>query len=63
LVGWRKVQLKPAESREVEVFVNPKYLSIYDEAQDRWKLMPGRYTFLVGGSSRDLPLHETAEIK
>jgi beta-glucosidase len=63
LIGWSKVRLKQGESREIEVFINPKYLSIYDEAQDRWKLMPGRYMFLVGGSSRDLPLHEAVEIK
>jgi beta-glucosidase len=47
----------------MDVFVNPKYLSIYDETQDTWKLVPGSYTFMVGGSSRDLPLRETVEIK
>ncbi|HEX6495797.1 MAG TPA: glycoside hydrolase family 3 C-terminal domain-containing protein [Acidobacteriaceae bacterium] len=55
LVGWARVALKPAESREVTVAVDPKYLSVYDEQQG-WKLVPGQYTFLVGGSSEDLPL-------
>jgi beta-glucosidase len=63
LVGWSKVRLAAGESREMDVFVNPKYLSIYDETQDTWKLVPGSYTFMVGGSSRDLPLRETVEIK
>ena len=60
LVGWTRVALKPGESREVMVTIDPKYLQIYDEksADDRqgWKLVPGKYTFLVGGSSRELPL-------
>ncbi len=57
LVGWARVALKPGESREVTVAVDPKYLSIYDEQQG-WKLVPGQYTFLVGGSSQDLPLKQ-----
>ena len=56
LVGWSKVQLAPGESKEVSVSVDPKYLSIFDEAADKWKLVPGRYGFLVGGSSQELPL-------
>jgi beta-glucosidase len=57
LVGWTRVALKPGESREVTVAIDPKYLSIYDEQQG-WKLLPGQYTFLVGGSSEDLPLKQ-----
>ena len=58
LVGWSRVQLNPGESKNVTVTVDPKYLSIYDEATDAWKLLPGSYTFMVGGSSQDLPLSE-----
>ncbi len=58
LVGWSRVQLNPGESKDVTVTVDPKYLSIYDEATDAWKLVPGSYTFMVGGSSQDLPLNE-----
>lgn len=60
LVGWSKVHLKAGESREVSITIPAKYLSIYDEAQDGWKLAPGKYTFMVGGSSRDLPLSKSA---
>ncbi len=56
-MGWARVALKPGESREVTVAVDPKYLSIYNE-QKGWTLVPGRYTFLVGGSSQDLPLKQ-----
>jgi len=62
LVGWSRVQLNPGESKDVTVTVDPKYLSIYDEASDAWKLVPGSYTFMVGGSSQDLPLNEKANM-
>ncbi|MGC1782813.1 MAG: glycoside hydrolase family 3 C-terminal domain-containing protein [Acidobacteriaceae bacterium] len=56
LVGWSKVHLNPSESRQVSVTVPPLYLSIYDVQQHGWKLVPGDYTFMVGGSSANLPL-------
>ena len=56
LVGWSKVALKAGESKQVTVEIHPLYLKIYEEASDSWKLVPGTYTFMVGGSSRNLPL-------
>ncbi len=58
LVGWAKVDLKPGESREVKVEVDPEHLQIFDEASNGWKQVPGKYTFAVGGSSQDLPLKQ-----
>ena len=63
LVGWSKVWLKAGESKEVSVSVGEKYLSIYNEASNGWKLVPGGYTFMVGGSSQELPLHEKVELR
>jgi beta-glucosidase len=63
LVGWAKVKLNPGESKQVTVSIDPKYLSIYDEAQDGWKLIPGSYTFMVGGSSQDLPLNAKTNLQ
>jgi beta-glucosidase len=63
LVGWSKVRLNPGESREVSVAVDPKYLSIYDLASNAWKLVPGSYTFMAGGSSKDLPLVQKVNLK
>jgi beta-glucosidase len=63
LVGWSKVWLKAGESKEVTVSVDPKYLSIFDESANGWKLVPGSYTFRVGGSSQDLPLETNVELK
>jgi beta-glucosidase len=63
LVGWSKVQLKAGEQKSVEVEIDPKYLSIFDEAKDGWTLVPGDYTIMVGGSSEKLPLKATVSLK
>jgi beta-glucosidase len=39
------------------------YLSTYDEASDSWKLVPGSYTFMTGGSSQNLPLTAKVDLK
>jgi beta-glucosidase len=62
LAGWSKVHLNPGESREVSLPINARELSIYDESTDAWKQLPGRYTFMVGGSSKDLPLHQAINL-
>jgi beta-glucosidase len=56
LVGWSRVSLNPGESKEVSVPVETMYLSVFDEAENKFKLTPGSYSFMVGGSSQDLPL-------
>jgi beta-glucosidase len=63
LVGWSKVLLNPGESKEVTITIPSKYLSIYDEGSSSWKLVPGSYTFMAGGSSRDLALTEKLDLK
>lgn len=63
LVGFSKVWLKPGESKEVMVPIHAKYLSIFDETKNAWQLVPGSYTFMVGGSSKELPLTEKVDLK
>jgi beta-glucosidase len=63
LVGWSKIKLNPAESKEVAVEVDPQYLSIFDVDRNAWQLVPGDYMFLVGGSSQSLPLKESVSLK
>ena len=63
LVGWSKVKLNAGESKEVSVEVDPKYLSIFNVDRNVWQLGPGDYTFLVGGSSQELPLKESVNLK
>ena len=63
LVGWSKVKLDPGENREVTIEVDPWYLSVFDINRDAWQLQSGEYTFLLGGSSRCLPLKESINLK
>jgi beta-glucosidase len=63
LVGWSKVKLQAGESKDVTVNVATAYLSIFDEASESWKMLPGAYSFMVGGSSQDLPLVEKITMK
>ncbi len=63
LVGFSKLQLAPGESKEVSVSIDHSYLSIFDEASEGWKLVPGEYSFMAGGSSRDLPLVQKVTLK
>ena len=63
LVGFTRVKLNPGEKRNVTVEIEPKYLSIFDEQKDDWSLLPGDYSIMVGGSSDNLPLKGTVNIK
>jgi beta-glucosidase len=56
LVGWGRIQLAPGESRTVTVSIEPLFLSIFDVDKNGWRLAPGEYKVMVGGSSRSLPL-------
>lgn len=58
LVGWARVTLKKRETRGVIVRIDPLALSVWDVAEQRWKIPQGRYEFYVGGSSRELPLRQ-----
>ncbi|HUP03005.1 MAG TPA: glycoside hydrolase family 3 C-terminal domain-containing protein, partial [Bryobacteraceae bacterium] len=60
LVAWQKIPLAAGEAKTVTVKLDRKFLSIFDEQKDDWSLLPGQYTFLVGGSSRSTPLSATA---
>lgn len=63
LVGWSKVKLNAGESKEVTVDIDPLYLSIFNAEKNAWQKVPGDYTFMVGASSRDLPLKQTVSLQ
>ena len=63
LIDFRKIHLDPGESEYVQIAINPEYLRIYDETANSWKLVSGDYKFMVGGSSKDLPLTQTVTLR
>ncbi len=63
LIGWRKSQLNPGESKQLWVKIPAQYLSIFDVGKDDWTLVPGDYTIFVGGSSENLPLRQRVRLR
>jgi beta-glucosidase len=63
LIGWARIDLGPGESKQITVPIPRDRITIYDEATDAWKLVPGSYTILAGGSSQDLPLKHEVTLK
>jgi beta-glucosidase len=62
LVGYEKLILAPGESREVTIDVDPLFLTIYDEQENHMRVVPGRYSFAVGGSSQSLLLKQEVDL-
>jgi len=66
LVGWARVTLEPGEHENVTVTVDPNSsahpLSYWNTDADSWMTVPGNYTFMVGSSSRDLPLVDSVRV-
>ena len=47
LAGWDKVMLRPGETKDVEVRVEPRLLGTFDEASKTWRIARGRYKLLL----------------
>lgn len=62
LVGWSRIGLKPGESKDVTVDIEPLFLSVFNMDRNAWERVPGEYVFSAGGSSQSLPLKQTAEL-
>lgn len=60
LRGFDKVFLKPGESKTVKFSLTRRDLSYWDVRMQNWVIVEeGEYKFLIGGSSRDLPVSGT----
>jgi beta-glucosidase len=47
LVGWGQVELRPGETRHVEVEVDPRFSARFDAVAHGWRVAAGRYTVSV----------------
>ncbi len=59
LKAFRKVRLKPGESRTVSFTLDRSAMAFYDPARHDWVVEPGAFEVLVGASSRDIRLRAT----
>jgi beta-glucosidase len=48
LVGWSRVDLKPGESRQVSVDVDPRVIAHFDVTARNWHVAGGSYDIEVG---------------
>lgn len=59
LKGFARVELKPGESKIVKMKLDDRSFAIW---ADGWKVPKGKYTVMVGASSRDIRLVEEIEV-
>jgi beta-glucosidase len=62
LRAFGKVELKPGETRTVNLTLDPQSFSTYDPTTHQWGVRKGAYEILAGTSSRDLPLRASFTI-
>jgi beta-glucosidase len=63
LKGFRRVDLKPGETRHVSVPLDRRSFAYWDVATHAWKVDPGRYEIAVGQSSRDIGGTASVDVK
>lgn len=56
LVGWAKTELEPGEKRVLQIELEPKAMSVWNETAKRWDRPAGEYRVEAGPSSAELPL-------
>jgi len=63
LAGWAQVTLKPGESRQVTVQLEPRILANFDSAAQTWRIAGGSYQVSVGHSSRNQVVRAELKLK
>jgi beta-glucosidase len=62
LVGWKRLSLAAGAEQKVTAEIEPLYIEIFNAEKNDWQRLAGEYRFEVGGSSADLPLHESVTL-
>jgi beta-glucosidase len=62
LKGFKKVFLKPGESKTVTLTLTKSSFSFWSPKTKKWTLEPGQFEILVGSSSRDIKLKKVLDI-
>ena len=61
LKGFKKVFLKPGETKKVELKLNWKDLAFWNPKTKSWTAEDGKFKIMIGSSSRDIKLESTIE--
>lgn len=62
LKGFKKIWLKPGESKVVELEIDKKALAFYDVTQKKWIVEPGEFTISIGSSCNDIRLERCISV-
>lgn len=63
LRGFKRINLKAGESKEVTFNLPAKALAFYDVKVHRFETEPGAYEVMVGSSSADIRAKKEIEVK
>jgi beta-glucosidase len=61
LRGFERVELKPGETKNVTLILNPEDLQLLDRDM-HWRVVPSDFEVMVGRSSADLPLNGVLKV-
>jgi beta-glucosidase len=56
LLGFERVELKPGESKRLEIISDPRLIARFDGKVGHWRIVGGTYRLAVGRSATDLVL-------
>jgi len=62
LKGFAKVELKPGQSKKVELKIDTQNLNYYNVSKKDFESLPGDYEIQVGASSRDIKLSDRVKV-
>lgn len=63
LKGFRKVFLRPGESRRVTLALTVRDFSYWDADEHAWRATPGEFMILIGTASNDVRLSDTVVLR
>jgi len=63
LGAWRKVELAPGGSTDVELRVDPRLLAVFSMTGGGWRIAPGAYKVLLGSSASKIDLEASIRLR
>jgi beta-glucosidase len=63
LKGFARVDLRPGETRQIQIALDRRAFSFYDITAKAWRAQPGAFDVLVGSSSRKIELSRSVSVR
>ena len=63
LKGFKRVILKPGETRHISLTLNKRSLAYWDVNSRGWKVDPGQFKVFVGDSAGNVPLQKDFTVR